>query len=295
MRKISGILCCSLLVACMLFFQQPLLTAEAAYSIGFSTSNITIETPHNSGFNCYGTLYIEGTSSLNEVWFCTRGPGQELATYRADVQGGRFITEIALRFGSGEYTIWAGDNPRRFDGKIRFKAVNMLNEDTRYTAPSTYVDCDSECIQQLVLALGLEGLDDMEKVNRIHDWITANISYDCVAYQSKTNELVCASETLAKRKGMCRDYAFLFAALTRASGLPCKVVYGQASYNDGRSSELHAWNEVLVGAEWIPVDATWDAGYITNNRFVSSPTRKYLAVNPDLFSLSHTQTMIALH
>lgn len=295
MRKVTSILCCALLVTVITFFYQPEVLAGATYSTGFSTTNLAVTTPHNSGFDCDGKLEIEGTSSLDEVWFCTRGPGKELATYRADVVGGHFNTEVDLRFGPGQYTIWAGDNSRHFDGKIRFIVFNRIKEDTRYIAPSTFVDFDNDSIQQLLCSLDLEGLDDMEKVTRIHDWIAANIAYDYNSYQSKVNELVCASETLKKRSGMCRDYAFLFAALTRASNLPCKVVYGQASFDNKRPSELHAWNEVLVGDKWVSVDVTWDAGYINNSSFISSPTHKYLAVNPELFALSHQQTMIAVH
>jgi len=40
-----------------------------------------------------------------------------------------FSIDINLRFGAGKYTIWAGDNQKRFDGKIRFIVNSEAAED----------------------------------------------------------------------------------------------------------------------------------------------------------------------
>lgn len=295
MKKTLGVLALSaifLFIACGLGNEVP---AEAAYSIGFQNSHIKIQSPQQSNISCSGTISITGTSDLDAVWFCTRSPGKDLATFKADVQDGQFSIDLNLRFGPGEYTVWAGSNATSFDGTIRFLVINASSEDNRYTSPSNYVDSNDEAIIALVNSLGLPAMDDEAKVQAIHNWITDNISYDTQAYFDNRIELNSASQTLEQRKGLCRDYSFLFAAMSRSCGLPCKIVYGNATDDFSSTTSLHAWNEVLINGQWIAVDSTWDAGFIRGSSFVRSPSSKYLAPDRATFALSHQPTMVAVH
>ncbi len=267
--------------------------AQAAYATGFRNSKIQVTNPNSNGITCNGNLLIEGTSDLDVVWFCIRGPQQELTSWKADVNANTFSTTINLRFGSGQYTIWAGDNAQRFDGSIRFLVSNQVMEDSRYTSASLYVDSSNSDIVDLAATIAPNNLSSREKLDNIHSWVTANISYDYDAYLKKDIQLVTASQVLKNRKGLCRDYSFLFAALARASNLPTKVVYGQAE--SGNSWELHAWNEVLIGDEWVSVDSSWDAGYVMNGRFIQSPSRTFLAPDIKSFALTHQVTQTTVH
>ncbi|MGH7787482.1 MAG: UUP1 family membrane protein, partial [Candidatus Binatia bacterium] len=47
--------------------------------------------------------------------------------------------------------------------------------------------------------------------------------------------------------------ARLFCALTRASGLPCRVIAGIA-LESGRQDQFRYWNEVYLGGNWVPYD-----------------------------------------
>jgi transglutaminase-like putative cysteine protease len=62
-----------------------------------------------------------------------------------------------------------------------------------------------------------------------------------------------ALDVLKTRKGDCNEHATLFAALSRAAGIPTKVILGVV-FLDGKFY-YHAWNEVFVG-NWIAVDPT---------------------------------------
>ena len=54
------------------------------------------------------------------------------------------------------------------------------------------------------------------------------------------------------RRGDCGEYSFLYAALCRSMGLPCRVLVGTLL---GRRMLPHAWNEVyLTGSSWVRVD-----------------------------------------
>lgn len=269
--------------------------SATTYSVGFNNPKINISSPQSSGTSCNGALYVNGSSNLDEVWFCIRNPQRELTTARADVQNGAFDITLNLCMGPGEYTIWAGDNPQRFDGSIRFLAYNQNSEDSRYTAPSVYVDSDNESIVALAKSLAPDSLSDREKLNNIHNWVTSNISYDTAAYARRENILTPASDTLSRRTGMCRDYSFLTAALARASGLPARVIYGEATDPNSNQKGMHAWNEVLVDGQWIFVDTTWDAGYVSGNKFVFAPSSTYLLANSSLAAGTHRPTSTQLY
>lgn len=260
-------------------------TALATYSTSLSNSETCINSPNQCKITCNGSLTIEGNSILDTVYFCLRGPQEEVEAWYANVCDGQFSTSINLRFGPGEYAIWVGDNAQNFDGSIRFLIENQKIDDIRYLASSVYVDSEYQEIAELAASIAPDHLSDEEKMTNIHTWITNNIAYDYDAYLKQDGDLVKASQVLESKIGICRDYAFLYAALARASHLPTKIVYGQT--DSGSSQGLHAWNEVLVDNEWISVDSCWDAGYINGKNFIQSPSTKYLAPNSANFALTH--------
>ncbi|NLO22695.1 MAG: transglutaminase domain-containing protein [Syntrophomonadaceae bacterium] len=267
--------------------------AQASYYSSLKNSSIQITTPNSSSISCQDSLLIEGSSNLKEIWFGIRGPQQELSLWKAQVKEGIFSTTINLRFGSGQYTIWAGADPHRFDGTIRFLVHNQSVTDNRYMVASIYVDSHQSEIIDLAAAIAPEGMSGREKAESIHSWITQNIKYDYEAYLNQDVHLRQASQILKEGKGLCRDFSFLFAALARAAQLPAKVVYGQAETDS--NWEMHAWNEVMIDGQWVAVDSSWDAGYIKGKSFVQAPSRKYLAPDAKTFALTHRLTQTTVH
>jgi hypothetical protein len=65
-----------------------------------------------------------------------------------------------------------------------------------------------------------------------------------------------ALEVLNSMKGDCNEHSALFAALTRAIGIPAKIIAGLVYMDDG--FYYHAWNEVYLGDQWVPIDSTLD-------------------------------------
>jgi transglutaminase-like putative cysteine protease len=69
-----------------------------------------------------------------------------------------------------------------------------------------------------------------------------------------------ASEILREGKGDCTEHTRLFVALARASGIRAREVKGLVYANYGQGGPglyWHAWPEVKVGEDWIPVDPTF--------------------------------------
>ncbi len=76
-------------------------------------------------------------------------------------------------------------------------------------------------------------------------------------------------DLLEQKKGDCKSYALLFNNLARAAGVPAREVSGLLYTGDDlRRFGGHAWNEVVLGGVWVPIDATMgetevDAGHIS--------------------------------
>ena len=94
---------------------------------------------------------------------------------------------------------------------------------------------------------------DAEKVQVIYNWMIANFEYD---YNYKVLlQYFDVRRTLSTRKGVCYDFANLFAVLCRSQSIPCYVVDG-TPYD--RSTASHTWNRVYYDDFWWDVDVTND-------------------------------------
>ncbi|MDT3429046.1 transglutaminase-like putative cysteine protease [Paenibacillus forsythiae] len=107
---------------------------------------------------------------------------------------------------------------------------------------------------------------DKEKVTAIYNYIVSNVKYDYALAATVPSDYVPdIDRTLASKKGICYDYASLFAAMLRSVNVPAKLVMGESSY----VSQYHAWNEVLIDGQWATIDTTVDAGLGKSNKKVS--------------------------
>jgi transglutaminase-like putative cysteine protease len=162
---------------------------------------------------------------------------------------GFVLVQVSIRF-------WAGDNEKQFDGSIRFTVPNISQEDYRYLSPSGYVDSDCPEILKIANSLVTDKMTDFEKLKMIHDFVASNIKYDYIACMNGDNQLNTATSVLHSQQGVCRDYAFTFAALARAAGIPTRVVYGEAIHDPAMGVAKHAWNEAYVDGKWINIDTS---------------------------------------
>ncbi|MDQ3624751.1 MAG: transglutaminase-like domain-containing protein, partial [Verrucomicrobiota bacterium] len=92
---------------------------------------------------------------------------------------------------------------------------------------------------------------DHQKVERLVRFVSTYIIGD---RQNRPRDL---RRLIEVRRGMCTEYALLFTALARASGIPARQVIGLVySGDDARAFGGHAWNEIVLDGKWVPVDAS---------------------------------------
>ena len=102
---------------------------------------------------------------------------------------------------------------------------------------------------------------DKEKAQAFHNWIVVNFEYDydCNPFIQYFD----VRKTLCSKKGLCFDFAHLFAAFCRSQNIPCYVIDG-TSYED--YTDRHTWNRVYYDGIWWDVDITCDILRTKNNQ-----------------------------
>ncbi len=119
----------------------------------------------------------------------------------------------------------------------------------RFLSPSLYIQSNDPKIitKAKEITKGTKG--PKERVEKIVNWMFKNIK------KRATASIPSAVEVLETMEGDCNEHAILFAALSRAIGIPAKIVVGVVYLQNG--FYYHAWNSVYIGGKWIPVDATF--------------------------------------
>ncbi len=102
-------------------------------------------------------------------------------------------------------------------------------------------------------------ITDEETVKAGYKWITENIEYD-YAYDP-VYQYFDSTNTLQAKKGVCYDFAHLFAAYCRSQGIPCYIIDGNCKTN---RAAKHSWNRVYFNGSWWDVDLTNDANHPDN-------------------------------
>lgn len=100
---------------------------------------------------------------------------------------------------------------------------------------------------------------DEEKVKAIYEWMIHNFEYD---YEyNPVIQYFNIHKTLRTHKGVCYDFAHLFASICRSHNIPCYVVDGDKREN---VQYHHTWNRVYFNGSWWNVDITFDTIQIQN-------------------------------
>jgi transglutaminase-like putative cysteine protease len=116
-----------------------------------------------------------------------------------------------------------------------------------YLRPSRYADSDR------LLAFARDqfrGLEGVTLLDAVVDWVSSHVTY----LSGGSLPTDGASDTLLKRRGVCRDFAHLVVALLRACDVPARLVSVYAPKL--KPMDFHAVAEAYVDGVWHLLDAT---------------------------------------
>lgn len=116
-----------------------------------------------------------------------------------------------------------------------------------YLLPSRYVESH---LFDTFVARQFGHLEGGAKVLAMRDWITRELAYVSGVSDGHTT----ASDTFVRREGVCRDFAHLMAAFTRAASIPARLVSVYAP--SVTPPDFHAVVEVWLDNAWHLIDAT---------------------------------------
>lgn len=111
-----------------------------------------------------------------------------------------------------------------------------------------------ETTEQLTDSLTVDCQTDKEKVHKFYSWIVQNIEYNYS--RNGVYQYFSAKTTIETKKGICFDYANLFAVMCRYADIPCYIVDG---YRCDDKSKKHTWNRVYYDDTWWNLDTTNDS------------------------------------
>ena len=172
------------------------------------------------------------------------------------------VESFPLQLGNGDYKVSIMENIEGNRYKyVSTENVNLKLDDQKevFLASVQNINWNSDMAaigKAKELTAGLKS--DGEKVAATYNYIVNNFTYDYDKLSKLENDYIPdIDSTLAAGKGICYDYASLFAAMLRSEGIPAKLVKGYSENVNG----YHAWNEVFNSktGSWEIYDTTYDS------------------------------------
>ena len=125
----------------------------------------------------------------------------------------------------------------------------------------------NELVNNVISELDLNNIDDLTKIERIHNYILNHTVYD---KNTKNFDINSAYGSLIEGHAVCSGYADAFSIFMNIYKIP----------NIRVSSENHLWNLVYINGKWLHIDLTWDDS--ENNKYDNN---YFLITKEKLFSL----------
>jgi len=219
---------------------------EASGTSVYEGSGVSVDVSNASD----GYLMVKASSKKKLKLRIAKGE----MTYTYDLGGGNYEA-FPLQMGDGTYqvTVFGQVRGSQYAQLYAKKVKAKLSDETGYALyPNQYVRYDASfaAVKKAQELCGrLPG--DQEKTKAVIDFVTGSVLYDHI--KAKTVEsgyLPNVDDTLDSKMGICFDYSALVACMLRTQGVKCKLVIGYAD------KYYHAWNEVLLGGEWMRYDTT---------------------------------------
>ena len=133
-----------------------------------------------------------------------------------------------------------------------------MNQDlfNLYTKPDAIVPSDDEAVVELAAQIVGKESNAYKKAQLIYNYLCENYSILNKVRKDDSDPL----DMIKNASGDAYDFAVMFAAMCRASGIPVLVDYGILIGQD-LTVQAHWWNEIYFsGFGWFPVDAAIASG-----------------------------------
>ena len=214
-----------------------------------------------------GYVMVQYTQPVSKrLKVLVKGP---TTTYQYNLPAEQWVA-FPLSDGNGKYQISvcinASGTKYAVELSLTIDPVTMADEFAPFLHSNQYVDFDAAPNAAAKAAQLTAGISDpLKKVEKIYDFVVESLTYDKeLAATVKTGYLPVLDEVLARRKGICFDYAALMTGMLRSQNVPTKLVVGYAGevYHAWISvwSESDGWVDGVIwfdGSSWKRMDPTF--------------------------------------
>lgn len=151
--------------------------------------------------------------------------------------------------------------------KTKVSSNNEITLEIQKKYSEEKINIINELVNNVISELDLNNIDDLTKIERIHNYILNHTVYD-----KNTNnfDINSAYGSLIEGHAVCSGYADAFSIFMNIYKIP----------NIRVSSENHLWNLVYINGKWLHIDLTWDDS--ENNKYDNN---YFLITKEKLFSL----------
>ncbi len=170
--------------------------------------------------------------------------------------------------------------------------------DGKFLKPGNIIQSDDPEIRETAKYLLKDVKSRRKKADKLVNWV-----YERIEEKSLGVAFGTAKEVYENLEGDCTEHAVLYAAMSRAAGIPARVASGLIYSREFQAFGYHMWNEVCVDGRWIALDPTFnqtnvDATHIkiTHSSLGLADTAGFSSTlldfinNVDIKILSHTNS-----
>lgn len=121
-----------------------------------------------------------------------------------------------------------------------------------------------------------------EKLYAAYRWVTSNLRYDTdsmYVFNTRPDSTLAITAAMRRRKGVCENFASIFADIVQKCGLTATTVKGYTKQGGLPDRAGHTWCAVETSDGWAFYDPTWDINF--------RDLPNYFSVSPEIFILSH--------
>ncbi len=240
-------------------------------------------TPHGSGSRASFRLTLPAETERQTIYNENfENSGLSFAIQESKLtknRMGRWQTQILDGAKSVKYIFSAQLKSQTFDipPDLRLDPAikdHLAPEDQLWLKPSEFIQSDNKKIRHYLRKIIGREKHTGKVMHKLFDFVRGQVQY-----QSEKGSKD-ALETLKQLTADCGGQARAMVALSRAAGIPSRVVGGLV-LEPGVKQITHAWVENYIGGQWIPFDTV-------NNHFASIPNHYLVLYKGDVVLLRHS-------
>lgn len=237
--------------------------AEAAVATQAQKTGVTVHSNDKVSIDASnlseGYIIVKYTGGKN-VRIKAQVAKKDGSTYSYDINAKGNPEVLPLTEGDGTYSIGVFENVTEskyaqayavsLEVKLRDPLLPFLyaNQYVNFTVGSS-VDKQAKAVIEDYQKKNPTDTSDKGKLAAIYYYVTQNLTYDTdLAQNVQPGYLPNVDDVLARKKGICFDYAALMSSMLRLQGIPSKLCIGYAG------KVYHAWINVYADDEWL-IDA----------------------------------------